>query len=124
MKISEKVKTIFNIYSLAILVCLVLISVSIYIIFKPNKKKTPSGIEIVQIEMKDAKIVTEDRARQAAKEQFKILGEDNVQEEQLSVAKIQKNGKEYYYISSNKNTMEIEVQSGKVTKINSASTEV
>ncbi len=38
-----KVKKLLNLYNLAILVCIILISISLYILFKPESKTTRMG---------------------------------------------------------------------------------
>ena len=123
MKISRKIRKIFSLYNIAILACVALILISMYIIFKPDKIETPSGIEVVQSNKKDTEEITEDEARDLAKKQFKKIGEKNIKKENLNVSKIQRSGEEYYYISSAENTMEIQIKSGKVTRINSATVE-
>ena len=65
--------------------------------------------------------ITEEKARKVAVEQFKRLGEKRAKTEQLKVQKILRNEAEYYYISSEKNTLEIQIKGGKITRINSAS---
>lgn len=57
-------------------------------------------------------------ARQKAIIIFKSLGEDNLNKDNVYVREIERNGKKYYYISSLKNSAEIEINTGKVTKIN------
>lgn len=123
MKINKKIKRIFNLYNIAIFACIIIILISMYIIFKPEKQETPSGIEVVQSDKGEDKEITEQEARKLAKKQFKKLGEKNIKEENLQVKKIQRSGEEYYYISSAENTMEIKIKSGKVTRINSATVE-
>ena len=123
MNINKKIKRIFNLYNLGIFTCIVVILVSGYIIFKPEKQETPSGIEVVQSDKEENEGITEEEARKVAKKQFKKLGEKNIKEENLQVKKIQRSGEEYYYISSAENTMEIQIKGGKVTRINSATVE-
>ena len=123
MNINKKIKRIFNLYNLGIFTCIVVILVSGYIIFKPEKQETPSGIEVVQSDKEENEEITEEEARKVAKKQFKKLGEKNIKEENLQVKKIQRSGEEYYYISSAENTMEIQIKGGKVTRINSATVE-
>lgn len=120
MKINKKIKKICNLYNLAILGCIILILVSLCIIFKPDKKETANGgVEVIQSDKKETEEITEKDARQLAKKQFKKIGEKNIKEEELNVTKIQRNGEEYYYISSAENTLEIQIKGGKVTRINS-----
>lgn len=126
MKLSKKakrtIKRIFNLYNLAILACIIIILGSLYIIFKPEKVYTPSGIEVVQTNLKEGEEISEEQARKAAVKQFKILNE-NVEEDELNVVKIQRNNEKYYYITSVNNSLEIKIDGGKVTRINAASVE-
>lgn len=123
MKINKKLRRIFNLYNLAIVGCIILILISLFIIFKPNKKVTPYGIEVVNTSVKQDEEITEDEARTAAKKQFEKLGETGIKKEQLNVQKIQRQGEEYYYISSANNTLEIKIKGGEITRINSATVE-
>lgn len=122
----KKLKKIFNLYNLAILICVVVIIGSLIIIIKPNfsgmfKKKTAvtsdNGVKIVSNDNNGGEISEKD-ARRLAKKQFKELDE-KVKEEELEVLKIERNGEEYYYISSAKNTLEIKIKTGEITRINS-----
>lgn len=126
MKLSKKakrtIKRIFNLYNLAILACIIIILGSLYIIFKPEKVYTPSGIEVVQTNIKDGEDITEEQARKTAVKQFEILKED-VKEEELNVVKIQRNNEKYYYITSVNNSLEIKINGGKIIRINSATVE-
>lgn len=128
MKINKKtiktIKKIFSLYNLAILACIVIIIVSIYVIFKPNNKEKSADKNVTQnvkieVVKSNTKEITEENARNLAKKQFKKLGEKNIKEEELSVEKIQRQGEEYYYISSKENTLEIQIKSGKITRVNS-----
>ena len=56
-------------------------------------------------------------------EHYSIRSSITVKKEDLQVKKIQRSGEEYYYISSANNTMEIQISSGKITRINSATVE-
>lgn len=120
----NKIVRIFNLYNLAIFACIILMIGSIWIIFKPEKKVTPSGIELVNTGVKEKEQITEKKAKEVALKQFKKLGEKNVTEEKLKIEKIRRNQEEYYYICSLENTMEIKIDGGKITRINSASVEV
>lgn len=128
MKINKKtiktIKKIFSLYNLAILACIVIIIVSIYVIFKPNNKEKSADKNVTQnvkieVVKSNTKEITEENARNLAKKQFKKLGEKNIKEEELSVEKIQRQGEKYYYISSKENTLEIQIKSGKITRVNS-----
>lgn len=119
---SKKVKKIFNIYSLVVLIFIILIIVCVTIIFKPKEKKTPSGIEIVNTGVRKEEKITEELAKVAAVKQFNKLGE-KIEKDDLEIIEIEREGESYYYISSLENTMEIKIEGGNVTKINSASVE-
>ncbi|MBO5478754.1 MAG: hypothetical protein J6A04_03450 [Clostridia bacterium] len=123
MKLNKQLKKILNPYSLAIVGSIILIIVSLFIIFKPETKKTPAGIEIVDTGIKEEEEITEQEARKVAKKQFQKLGESSVKEEELQVKKIRRSEEEYYYISSAKNTLEIKIKGGEITRINSATVE-
>ena len=118
-KITKKIKRIFSLYNLMVFVCVIFILISMFILFKPEKQET-NKIDVVQNEEKVKGEITEEEARKLAKKQFKNLGEKNIKEDELNVKKIERSGEEYYYISSAKNTMEILIKSGKITRINSA----
>ena len=49
--------------------------------------------------------------------------EKNIKENELDVEKIQRKGEDYYYITSEKNTLEIKIDSGKITRVNSVAVE-
>ena len=96
-----------------------------FVIFKPDTKNTTTEksntkTEIIKTEEKE---ITEENARKLAKKQFKKLGEKNIKEKGLNVEKIQRKGEEYYYITSEKNTLEIKIDSGKITRVNSVAVE-
>lgn len=120
MKIAKKIKRLFNIYNLAILVSIIIILISLYIIFIPNEKiTTPSGLEVEQSNMENEKEITEKQAKKLAVKQFKKLKED-VKEEELNIIKIQRESEEYYYITSVNNSLEVKIKGGKITRINAA----
>ena len=126
MKINRKIKKIFNVYNIAVLACIIIIAVSVYVIFKPETKQiskdSNNAKEKIEIIKSDTKEITEEKARKLAKKQFKKLGE-NVKENELNVEKIQRKGEYYFYITSEKNTLEIKIDSGKITRINSVAVE-
>jgi hypothetical protein len=62
--------------------------------------------------------ISEEEARKIAKKKFKEMKE-KVKEDQLEVLEIKRDNENYYYISSEKNTMEIRKKDGKITRINS-----
>ncbi len=120
-------KNIVSGYKLVILIGMVVILGSMYLSFKrvepENERKTASGINVVNTKVKEEEEITEENARKAAVEQFKRLGEKRVKSNQLKVQKIVRKEVEYYYITSEKNTLEIQIKGGMITKINSASVE-
>ena len=129
MKVNKKfrkiIKNIFRPYNLAIFGCIIIIFASMFVIFKLDTKNTTTEksntkAEIIKTEEKE---ITEENARKLAKKQFKKLGEKNIKEKELNVEKIQRKGEEYYYITSEKNTLEIKIDSGKITRVNSVAVE-
>lgn len=121
MKISKKMKRIFNIYNLAVILCVITIIVALVIIFKPNnnKKITSDGVEIVQAKIGSDEKISEEDAKKLAIKQFKKIGESDIDEGSLKILKIQRQGEEFYYISSKENTLEIQILGGDITRINS-----
>lgn len=112
-----------KLYKVAIVGCIVIIVGALYIIFKPEKKVTPSGIEVVSMTWNNgSKEIEEAAAKDMAQKQFRILGE-SVNKEELNVTKFQRKGEEYYYVTSLQNSVEIKVKGGNITKINAASVE-
>ena len=129
MKVNKKfrkiIKKIFRPYNLAIFGCIIVILASMFVIFKPDTKNTTTEkyktkTEIIKTEERE---ITEENARKLAKKQFKKLGEKNIKEKELNVEKIQRKGEDYYYITSEKNTLEIKIDSGKITRVNSVAVE-
>lgn len=132
MKVNKKfrkiIKKIIRPYNLAIFGCIILISVSMFVIFKPDKnnistENSKASNKKTEIIKSDEKEITEEKARKLAKKQFKKLGEKNIKENELNVEKIQRKGEDYYYITSEKNTLEIKIDSGKITRVNSVAVE-
>lgn len=120
MKLSKKLKKrILNPYNLGVIACIILIVIAVYIFVKPEKKVTPSGIEVVASKVSESEEISEEDARKLAVKQLKKIGED-VNTEDLEVMKILKNKEEHYYISSPQNTVEIKIKGGIITMINSA----
>ncbi len=118
----KKLKKIFNLYNLAIFTCIVVIIVSLYIIVNPNIDQVIRNIEeevkIKENVSENNEEISEEQARKIAKEKFKEMDE-KVKENQLEVIAIKRDNEDYYYISSEKNTMEIRKKDGKITRINS-----
>ena len=119
MKLNKKLKKIFNLYNLAIVICIIAIAISLFIFFKPDKKVTSYGLEVVDTKVKEEENITEENATKAAAKQFKKLGE-KVKEADLNVTKIKRKEEEYYYITSAENTLEIKIKGREITRINSA----
>lgn len=63
--------------------------------------------------------ITEEKAKEIAIEQFGVLGETSLTPESLECIKIKRDDTLYYYISSAKNTIEIKIEGGVITRINS-----
>lgn len=122
MKINRKLKRVFNLYNIAILVCIIVILISLYIFFVPEKVATEDETkqskteEVVQT--KEDKGISENKARKLAVKQLKKLGEE-VKEDELEVIEIQRSGTRYYYITSKENALEIRIENGKIERINS-----
>lgn len=133
-KFNKKLKRIFSLYNLAIVACIVVIVVSLFIIFKPNikfsfnfgntnKVVTPSGITVIQANVEDGEEISEKDAKKVASKQFKELGE-KVKADDLKCIKIERDEDEYYYITSSQNSVEIKIIGGKVTRINASPIDV
>jgi len=123
--------------TIALIVALVItIIVSLIIAFLPNSiiqnklgnkqdnqsenTKPQEKVEIVEIKKDKTAETTEKQAINASVEQFKILGED-VAEKDLKVDLITRNGEKFYYIKSKENSIMINVETGKIVRINSVS---
>ena len=121
MKISRKVRRLFSIYNLAIILCIIAIVVSLIIILKPksSKKVTADGVEIVQAKIGSDEQISEKEAKKIAVKQFKKIGESNIDENNLEILQIQRKGTEYYYVASKENTLEIKIAGGTITRVNS-----
>lgn len=57
-------------------------------------------------------------AREKAIIIFNSLGENNLNKDNVKVREIEREGKKYYYISSLENSAEVEINTGRVTRIN------
>ena len=121
MKISRKVRRLFSIYNLAIVLCVIAIVVSLIILLNPkgSKKVTSDGVEIVQAKIGSDEQISEKEAKKIAVKQFKKIGESNIDENSLEILQIQRKGTEYYYVASKENTLEIKIAGGTITRINS-----
>ena len=123
LRLKRKLRRIFSIYNILILLCIVISLVSLYLFFKPDlnffslKYKVVDGVKIVETNVKENEVITEKQARKTGVKQFKQLGE-NIKEDDLNIKKIQRKGEEYFYVVSPKNTMEIKLVGGKITRLN------
>ena len=116
----DKLKKYFNIYSLGIICCIIVVIIGLCFFLKPKKSKTtPDGIEIIDTNVKEDGEISEEKAKEVAVKQFKKIGE-KVSKDDLTIKKIKRQGEEYYYIVSKENTMEIKIKGGKITRVNSA----
>lgn len=113
----EEKKEILNVYNFSILGCGIIILISLYILFQPVKIVTPSGLTVVQTNVKETENIAEDEAKKVAVEQFKELKE-NVRKEEVNIQRIQREGEEYFYITSQQNSLEIKIKGGTITRIN------
>ena len=69
MKINKKlrkIKKMFNLYNLAITICVITIVVALVVFLKPNKTVTPGGVEVVDTKVKKGNEISEENARKDA----------------------------------------------------------
>ena len=136
-KTKKWIKKHLNIYNLSIIGLVLIIIISLCIIFRENigniansissnikgidssaEEKELDGVKIVSSSIKQDEEITEEKARKMAVKQFKRLGE-KIKEDELKVTPIRRNGERYYYIITEKNTLEIKILGGEITRINS-----
>ena len=120
-ELTRKLKRALTPYHIATTICLIVLITSLCIILKPETKKTPSGITVVSSKTKENEEITEEEAKELAIKQFKKIGEKNLEKDKINIIKIDRNGEEYYYVTSAENTAEIKIKGGQITRINSAS---
>lgn len=120
-ELKRKLKRTITPYNIAITICLIVLITSLCIILKPETKKTRSGITIVSSKTKENEEITEEQVKELAIKQFKKIGEKNLEKDKINIIKIDRNGEEYYYVTSAENTAEIKIKGGQITRINSAS---
>ena len=120
-ELKKKLKRALTPYHIATTICLIVLIISLCIILKPETKKTPSGITVVSSKTKENEEITEEEAKELAIKQFKKIGEKNLEKNKINIIKIDRNGEEYYYVTSAENTAEIKIKGGQITRINSAS---
>lgn len=120
-ELKKKLKRALTPYHIATTICLIVLIISLCIILKPETKKTPSGITVVSSKTKENEEITEEEAKELAIKQFKKIGEKNLEKDKINIIKIDRNGEEYYYVTSAENTAEIKIKGGQITRINSAS---
>lgn len=128
-KTKRKLKRIFSFYHIAVALCIIVSVVSIIMFIKPDfsswfatKYKIVDGVKVIQTDVKADKEVDESYAKRVGVKQFKELGE-NLKESDLTVRIITRKGENYYYITSEKNTMEIRIKGGAVTRVNAVPVE-
>lgn len=139
-KRGKRFKKKSNLSNFAIIICLVIIIASLCFVFRDNlinikdnvikifnkndvtatdnDKKTIDGVEIASTNTEKDKEISEDDARSIAIRQFANLGEV-VNADKLNVIRLQRSGEEFFYVASPKNTVEIRILDGKITRINS-----
>ena len=120
-ELKKKLKRALTPYHIATTICLIVLITSLCVILKPETKKTPSGITVVSSKTKENEEITEEEAKELAIKQFKKIGEKNLEKNKINIIKIDRNGEEYYYVTSAENTAEIKIKGGQITRINSAS---
>lgn len=120
-ELKRKLKRALTPYHIATTICLIVLITSLCIILKPETKKTPSGITVVSSKTKENEEITEEEAKELAIKQFKKIGDKNLEKDKINIIKIDRNGEEYYYVTSAENTAEIKIKGGQITRINSAS---
>ena len=120
-ELKRKLKRALTPYHIATTICLIVLITSLCIILKPETKKTPSGITVVSSKTKENEEITEEEVKELAIKQFKKIGEKNLEKDKINIIKIDRNGEEYYYVTSAENTAEIKIKGGQITRINSAS---
>ena len=120
-ELKRKLKRALTPYHIATTICLIVLITSLCIILKPETKKTPSGITVVSSKTKENEEITEEQVKELAIKQFKKIGEKNLEKDKINIIKIDRNGEEYYYVTSAENTAEIKIKGGQITRINSAS---
>lgn len=130
MKINRKLRRVFNLYNIAIFICIIVILIALYIFFAPEKIETTDGAEQSEVQdiqqsktedvvqTKDNKGINEKKARKLAVKHLKKLGEE-IKEDELDVIEIQRSGTRYYYITSKQNALEIRIENGKIERVNS-----
>lgn len=122
-----------------LIIILILIGIGGIIAYKKLYNPNPSEKEILQGVEKKNKIRNElsnviqgnneattnedyqisiSEAREKAIIIFNSLGESNLNKDNVNVREVNRNGNKYYYITSLENSAEVEVKTGKVTKIN------
>ncbi len=90
---------------------------------KETKKPVPTaneqtGTNSSNNTKKEITAEQEKRAKQAAVEKFKELGEKDITEDKLIFIDIYITGEKYFYVDSRKNNLEIKIDTCEITKIN------
>lgn len=117
MKMKKFIKKYINLYNIAILACIIIIIVSICIIVIPKNKRDVVKVDGVEIIQSNKTNITEEDAKNIAVKQLKKL-KDKTKKDELNVKKIRRGQVEYYYVTTADNNMEIEIATGKITRIN------
>ncbi len=121
-RLRKKMKRIFKPYyiilALVIIGSLVLSYFLFMHFFNPTKYIESEGVKIVITDVKEGQEISENDAKKTAVKQFEQLGE-KTSEGNIKCEKIQRKGELYYYLTTANNTMEIKINGGKVTRINS-----
>lgn len=139
----NKLKSIFSLRNIAIAICiLVIIIVVVILIFEPdfnknaeqqatiastsqnnqepeeqNASEDNKDHNVVQNNNSGKKISEED-AKKLALRQFNELGEKDLKESELKIKTIKRSGELYYHVASQNNTIEIKIETGEITRIN------
>ena len=64
------------------------------------------------------KKISEEDAKKLALRQFNELGEKDLNESELKIKTIKRSGELYYHVASQNNTIEIKIETGEITRIN------
>lgn len=131
----EKLKKVFSLYNLGVVACITVIIASLVVIISPkinqSKESKKEAITVAEentsennneTSEENNEGISEEEARKIAKKKLKEMKE-KVKEDQLEVLEIKRDNENYYYISSEKNTLEIRKKDGKITRVNSVKVE-
>ena len=82
-----------------------------------NDIKNNSNSIVVKPNISKNKCITETEAKELAIRQFKKLNE-TINKEELEVVSLKRFDESYYYIVGKKNSVEIKIKGGEITRIN------